>query len=68
MERGPRKASVIVEVSQLVEKPFDAGVSLVSELAGEISAEYARPARLRQLLSNRKRQSAAFAFVDDVKL
>jgi transcriptional regulator with XRE-family HTH domain len=62
------QASAIVEVSQLLEKPFDAGVSLVSELAGQISAEYARPARLRQLLSNRKRQGGAFAFVDDVRL
>ncbi|HEY3817694.1 MAG TPA: hypothetical protein VGL81_11005 [Polyangiaceae bacterium] len=47
---------------------LDAGLSLVSELAGQINPDYARPARLRQLLANRKRQGGELGFIDDVTL
>ncbi|HEY2516378.1 MAG TPA: hypothetical protein VGI39_36155 [Polyangiaceae bacterium] len=61
-------AGVTREVGQLLENPFDVGLALVSELAGQINVDYARPARLRQLLADRKRQGAELGFIDDVKL
>ncbi|HEY1697470.1 MAG TPA: hypothetical protein VGG39_35150 [Polyangiaceae bacterium] len=61
-------ANKLVEVGELLEKPFDVGLSLVAELAGQINPDYARPAKLRQLVANRKRQGMDLGFVDDVRL